>query len=371
MRILLVSPLPPPVGGIANWSDNLLNYYSNNKVRWEVFHQSSAIQSRSITSERFLDRFVGGIKDSRNILSEFRNNLETVKPDVVHITSSANLALFKDLLLIRLAAKRNISVVIHFHFGRIPELAKRNNWEWHLLKRVIKDSSRTIIVDRKSYETLIQAGFKNVVNVPNPVSIEIEEIALQRQLVPLGISKGRVIFVGHVIPGKGVFELVKACVSNPGVMELLIVGPFEVKIKNELFALAKERKNGDWINFTGSLKSGEVLNQIGYSSMLVLPSYTEGFPYVVLEAMAMGCPVIATKVGAIPDMLNITSDNPSGICVEPKNVDELSGAIATLLSDSNKAKALAKNGINRILTHYTLLRVSKQYEKIWAEALLK
>lgn len=369
MKLLLVSPLPPPIGGIASWTVNFLNYYSKNKNNWEIIHQNTAIKFRNITNINLLFRFYSGIRDTKNILTEFKSNLITFRPDVVHLTSSASLALIKDLLLTRVAKKRKISVIIHFHFGRIPELAMNKNWEWRLLCRVIKQSNTTIVIDEKSFTTLRGSGFNNVVNIPNPISCELEEIAkTNRSIHPKQIN-GKVIFVGHVISGKGIFELVKACVALTGVKELLIIGPFEDRIKDEIITLAKGRDQGNWLIFKGSLEKAEVLDHLRSASLLALPSYTEGFPNVVIEAMAMGCPVVATNVGAIPDMLDCLSEKPCGICVAPKNVDELKIAMNTLLRDSEKAKVMGENGKNRVLKHYIFSTISKHYEITWDKAL--
>jgi glycosyltransferase involved in cell wall biosynthesis len=83
----------------------------------------------------------------------------------------------------------------------------------------------------------------------------------------------------------------------------------------------------------------------------------------------MGCPVIATDVGAISEMLGINSDHTCGICVSPKNVEELSHALLTLKNDPEKAKQMGLNGINRVLANYTFTSLSQLYEQVWMNAL--
>jgi glycosyltransferase involved in cell wall biosynthesis len=84
--------------------------------------------------------------------------------------------------------------------------------------------------------------------------------------------------------------------------------------------------------------------------------------------MAMSCPVIATNVGAIPQMLDCSSDNPCGICINSHNVEELSKAIIFLLKNKEIAMIMAKNGFKRVLGNYTLSKIAKLYENIWNEA---
>lgn len=365
MKVLLLSPLPQPNGGIATWSNNVLSHYSKSNSVITIFHQNTALQSRRITNTRLFIRIIKGIKESIRIKKNLIYNLNSFSPDVIHLTSSASFALMKDLLLIRIARKKKIPVVIHFHFGRIPDLLKKKNWEWLLLKYTLKKTDYAIVIDGKSFAALEPLNKNKTVYIPNPISIELAEKAIDRKADTICKIEGRVIFVGHVTYNKGVYDLVEACVKIPEVKELFIVGPFEANIKNDLLNLAMVRDDALWLKFTGSLNYNDVINLIKQSNILILPSYTEGFPNVVLEAMALGCPVIASDVGAIPEMLGISTEKPCGICVPVKDIDKLKESIVEILSNVGKASLFGSNGIEKVLQSYTLSTVCSQYEKIW------
>ena len=287
-------------------------------------------------------------------------------PIFVHITTSASLALLKDILLIRLAARRGVPAIIHFHFGRIPVIHNSKTWEWSLLCKVISSSRQAIVIDMKSYSALLKfKQYKNITYIPNPISTKIESIAHKIDLDTVDKKKGKVIFVGHIVPNKGIFELLEATMLVPEIKELVIIGPYEESITKQLITIASQRDNGSWVKFTGNVENEEVLNYLKDSSVLILPSYTEGFPIVVLEAMAMGCAVIASEVGAIPEILNISGDKPCGICIKPRNTNELRNALSYLMSDYEKIFSLGNNGITRVLTNYTMSIIGKEYEKAW------
>ena len=367
-KLLLVSPIPPPVGGIASWSINILSYYKPNFSDWDIIHQNTAIRHHSITNKGFIQRLIGGYKNSWKIINEFNRNIISIWPDVIHITSSGSFALIKDLFLIRIAKKKCIPVVIHFHFGRIPLIVKRNGLEWSLLKLVINNCKMVIVIDQQSYNSLKDAGIKNVVNIPNPISKELE-VRAQKKIYKNLNSKIKILFVGHIIPKKGIYELLEACNLIPNIDELILIGPYENSIANELKNIAKKRDNGKWLTILGSLERSEILDYMADVTLLALPSYTEGFPNVIIEAMAMGCPIVATDVGAIPDMLGVNTVNNCGICVKPRKIDELRLSIQELINNKDYSKMIGKNGNIKVLNEYTLLKITKLYESVWQNAL--
>jgi len=371
MKVLLVSPLPPPHGGIAGWTLTILEHYRNSKFDYEIIHQDTAVRARRVTNTSLFQRIISGVCVTGRIYSSLEKQILEQKPDVIHITSSASIALLKDLLLMHLARKHNVPSIIHFRFGRIPNLQRAKNWEWYLLCKVVRQSQLSIVIDRASYNCLVESGFSNVTYIPNPVSPEIEKRAISIKLNPVPKKRGKVVFIGHIIHKKGVFELVKSSVAIPEIDELIVIGPYEKGIKHKLLTLAKERTQASWITFTGSLERNEVLNQLIDTSILVLPSYTEGFPNVIIEAMAMGCAVIATDVGAIPEMLNIDSNNPCGICIRPKKIDDLIEAFSYLSEDNGRIVAMGQNGIDRVLSSYSMSTISREYERIWQYAIDK
>jgi glycosyltransferase involved in cell wall biosynthesis len=369
MKVLLLSPLPPPHGGIAGWTLTILEHYRNSKFEYDIIHQDTAVRARRVTNTSLLLRIITGVCVTERIYSYLEKQLLEQRPDVIHITSSASIALLKDILLLRLARKHNVPCIIHFRFGRIPDLQRAKNWEWYLLCKVVRQSKLSIVIDRVSYISLMESGFNNVAHIPNPVSPDIEKRALSIKLNPVTKKRGKVVFIGHIIPNKGIFELVKASVTSPEIDELILVGPYEKKIKHKILTLAKKRTYASWLTFTGSLERNEVINQLLDASILVLPSYTEGFPNVIIEAMAMGCAVIATNVGAIPEMLNIDSKNPCGICIRPKKTDDLVEAFSYFSEDNSRIVAMGQNGIDRVLSSYTMSTISREYERIWQNAI--
>lgn len=365
MKVLLLSPLPPPFGGISSWTVSFLDFFRSQPNGVDLIHQSTAIKKRKITSNGYLIRLYFGIVESTRIIQEFKVTLKRNSPDLIHITSSASFSLIKDYCLIRIARRKNIPVIYHLRFGRIPDLYLRNNLEWKALCRIVRETSLSILVDNNSYNTLLKAGVKNITYIPNPISVEIQQKSLKIAVSKRSRRLGRLLFVGHVIRQKGIFELVRACARLTEVKELMIVGPCDETTKKKILDIAGTRNNGMWINLIGNTEREKVLEYMSESPVLVLPSYTEGFPNVIIEAMAMGCAIIATPVGAIPEIIEPTSHSPAGICIPPKDVESLENAIQELLNRDDRILAMGKSGIEKVFTRYSIQKVSEQYIAAW------
>lgn len=365
-RVLLMSPLPPPVGGIASWTINILSYLSNHNIT-NVTHLNTAIRFRRITSNNTLLRLISGLLNFNIVFFKLLLSLLRSKPDVIHLTSSASLGLFADSIYVTFARFFQIPIITHWRFGRIPVLANQHNWEWKLLSFVIKRSNSAIVIDGNSYNTLLEKGFTNVVNIPNPISPFVEQKVNSHPKEQIKRKAGSIIFVGHVIKEKGIFELVEACSTNPLINELIIIGPYEEGTKISLCDLANARDSGLWLKIIGPADNNQVLEQMQKSTILALPSYSEGFPNVVIEAMAMGCAIIATEVGAIPEIIDAMSETPCGICVPVQNIESLKKAIAFLIENPEKAEVIGKQGIDRVLNNYIPAKIFSQYQNIWKQ----
>ena len=368
MKILLLSPYPPPAGGIATWTKNLITYARVNGSRHEIIHQNTVYNLKEITRVDLWSRIIVGIRELRLIIRNLKTNVINHDPDIIHLASSASLAMVKDFFILRVAGRRGIPVVIHWRFGRIPELAVKRNWEWRLLCLIIRRSALSVVIDAKSFRTLTGKGFNNILKIPNVLGLRAQGRMDLTESFMEGKKAGSVLYVGHLIRKKGVYELVTACSGLPEVKELVMVGHYEKNIMMELSEIAGERDGGRWLNIIGEVEEDVVHRLMKEASLLVLPSYTEGFPNVIIEAMAMGCAVIGTEVGAIPEIINVSSENPCGICVPAGKVEELKNAIHSLLQSPGITRSMGRSGIDRVLANYTIEKVMLQYHSAWEQA---
>lgn len=360
MKVLLASPYGKIPGGIARWTGHIIKYYEQEgKSDCEMDLLPMGRSTFVNTHSSFFFRIKSALKDYSIILKEYKQKLKEKQYDIVHVVSSASISLLKDLYMLRLAKRFKTCAIVHFRFGRIPQLKEQNNWEWKLLYRVVREADKVVVIDSMSYNALRSCGFDNVEFLPNPVSPQVVDIIDKNRDITR--EDRTILFVGHVVKTKGVVELVEACKSIDNI-RLRFVGTVTDEMRSELSALAE---NAEWMNLVGEEPYEEVIKEMLRCDVFVLPTYTEGFPNVILESMACGCAIVTTPVGAIPEMLEEENGQQYGILVEPKEVESLRVAIMEML-DNKALKSECRNNVQkRVIERYNMNAVWHMLVKIW------
>lgn len=360
MRVLLAAPASGASGGICRWTKHVKAYYESlieKPVQLEIFDLA---RSEFIPDDiSIIPRLRLALKDYGSILKSFKGTLSRNKYDVVHITSSAGLGLIRDLLMLKMARKKSVKNIVHFRFGRIPQLFEQKNWEYRLLVKVVKRADKVIVLDKSSYESLQKNGCSNIELLPNPLSPSV-----MQAISKIGVIErepGLLLFIGHCIETKGVFELVQACkgLSN---IRLRLVGAIQNDINEQLLEMANHEQ---WLEIVGEQPYEEVIRQMLTCDVFVLPTYTEGFPNVIVEAMACGCAIVTTPVGAIPEMLETEEENQFGILTPVKDVESLNKSITSLLTSNQLKKECGDNARKRVMERYSMDAIWSRMLEIW------
>jgi glycosyltransferase involved in cell wall biosynthesis len=177
-------------------------------------------------------------------------------------------------------------------------------------------------------------------------------------------SKGEktILFVGTLRPVKGLTYLIEAMKitrdKNKDI-QLMLVGSGEERVHLEV--LIKKLKLKKCVNFIGKVPNEEVPEYMFASDVFVLPSLSEGFPNVVLEAMASGLPIVATNVGGLSEIIK---DGENGFVVEPKSPKQIAEMVLMLLEDDELRERISKNNKKRV-KDYSLESVVARLEEIY------
>jgi glycosyltransferase involved in cell wall biosynthesis len=184
-----------------------------------------------------------------------------------------------------------------------------------------------------------------------------------RETYGLPASTPVVSFVGRLDKRKGLYELLEAWkdvhVLHPDAV-LLIAG--EGPMRLEIERIVNENSLASSVILCGFQDS--VASLLSQSSMLVAPSWWEGFGYVLVEAMAARIPVVASNVSSIPE---IVVDGESGLLVEPKNPGAIAGAVCRLLENPAIAEKMGLAGRRIVEQKFTLDRMVTEFEAVICE----
>lgn len=367
IKVLFCSPYTSEEGvakgGINTWGRHVLSYYkeyaTDNVELIPISFDRSTLISESIS---VVSRVIKGLSEQSKPIKAAICKMEIEKPNLAHICTSAGYGLFRDLLLVKAAKKRNIKTVIHLHFGRIPELAKLKNWEWRLLSKVLRMCDMVIVMNKSTQNSLLAEGFTNISYLPNPLGMNIIKQITKIENTQEHVSRS-LLYVGNVYRTKGVFELVEGCSRIPHI-SLRVVGKYSPDIKLNLESIAAGTGDSSWLTFVGEITHNKVIEELQRADIFVFPSYSEGFPNVILEAMACGCPIVSSNVGAIPEMLDIDGD-ACGICFISQSADEVYNALNLLIDNTQLKRKYAYKAKKRVCNLYAMPKVWEQLVGIW------
>ncbi len=369
LKVLLVSPIPPPTSGIGTWTNNVLRA-GEADGRVELGLVDTAVRWRAVSSLSMPVRLCGGsVQAARDLVRTWRRIL-SFRPDVVHVSTSGHLACVKDLLILRMAKRHGIGRVVHYHFGRLPGIVAAGGWEWRLVQQAMALSQSVLVLNDESRRAVTAVlPQTRIVSMPNPVDVAaLDEI----QPTPYEWSSdGRptIAYLGMVLEKKGAGDLVDACTRiGDADFTLAMVGPVSEAYRSELAAVASERGMGDRLRFLGECDYATAIGYLKSSQALALPSHSEGFPNAILEAMVCGKPVVATRVGAMPEMVAAGTVQPCGICVDLGDKDGLRDAVRSLMSDPELCGVLGERGSQRARAEYSLEAVFAKLTREWDRA---
>jgi glycosyltransferase involved in cell wall biosynthesis len=253
--------------------------------------------------------------------------------------------------------------IFHFH-GLSSDFYKK----YFISRLILKNIAHTYICLTNSMKKeIISLGIpeEKVKILPNGVDTNL--------FYPLGEkNENLILFVGRVCQEKGINTLLKALTYLKTPINLAIIGPQDWNPKhfnNTLELIKKENEKGKHkIAYLGAKNREEIIEWYRKASFLVLPSQKEGFPVVIIEALACETPVIATNIGGIPEIL---PDNECGILVPSNNPKKLAEAIQFLLDKKGIRIKFGRRGRIMVEDHFSMDVVVGKLCKIYDEVISK
>ena len=235
--------------------------------------------------------------------------------------------------------------IIHCHGVDIQFLRR-----YHLSRMLLKHLAGLYIsISRQMTEDLLTLGIhrKRVVYLPNGVDTSL--------FAPQGQKEDNLLlFVGRLTANKGLHVLVKSLGHLKKSVQLAIIGPASWDHKYYLEVLESiervTQKGRHKIMYLGAMDQADTIQWYQKASLFVLPSFAEGFPVTVLEALSCETPVIASSVGGIPE---VVKEYENGILTPPNDSVALANAIQYLLENKEVRTKFGREGRKHVIKYYS------------------
>jgi glycosyltransferase involved in cell wall biosynthesis len=361
MKIGMVGNIPEPVGGAEVFTESLINGLAKNNfeiilARWkkrtfeypghsrkyiyryeDVVKISNSFKIYSVFQDpskfqpmAWLDIIIQGLKLAKIF------KIENV--DIVHCH-----LLHPEIYFSFIAAKvlrKPLVVTIHglIDFSTLPGYSRYyRRFIFKLLVFILKMTDKVVAVSEEIKEVCLRHNIKNVEKIC--CGINLDYFHPKNALKEEGI-----LYIGKVDPNKGIYVLIRAYknILDKVSDDLFLVGrglDENTRINKDMI-LTEEVKSiieSNRIHFAGRKNRVEILELINKSKVIVLPSFSEGLPLAILEAMACGKVVVASRVG---ELKQIIKDGKNGFLIEPGNAEQLSATLVKVLNNFGRYKAM-------------------------------
>ncbi len=322
MKLLLIGPLPPPIGGTSvSFKQLLTDLQEEETITVKVLNTSPQPQ-------------LGIIGKLINIPLFFLKLLRALPSfDIVSLhASNRRMIIYGSALRIICLIFRK-PLVVRIFGGSFDRFYKDASWCAHYFISLVFTSDCILLQTHKLvdfFSPIYPHSKLRWFPTSRSEIIKIEPEQTRRDI-------RRFVFVGHVKPTKGIREILKACETLKANNYLVdIYGPLQKGVTEEEINRARN------VRYQGVLEPEEVLATISTYDVLVFPTYYqgEGYPGVIIEAYMAGIPVISTYWQAIPE---IVKNGESGLLVPPKDAELLARAMQEFI-DSQEIMAHCKKG---------------------------
>lgn len=344
---LLLGPSLHAVSGVTTHVDSLLK--SRLRTEFDLAHFQVGSEGRAESAPR---------RAARLALSPFSLAAAIVRnrATIVHLNTSLNAkAYWRDLAYLLVARLCGARVVLQKHGGTLRGFC-RGPLSTAFVRATLRLADAILVLSRA--ELPEYRGIANVIHLPN--GIDCSPYLRYNRSLPAAGAPLRLVYIGRLAPGKGIDEALEALSLLRGKARLVLAGsgPDEAAFKLR----ARELGLGERVHFAGPAFGEDKARLLSRSDVLLLPSYSEGLPYALLEAMAAGVVPVVTPVGAIPE---VVQDGVHGRIVPVRDAQALARAVAALGADRAQLARMSAACRRRIAAGYSIERLAGELAGVY------
>jgi glycosyltransferase involved in cell wall biosynthesis len=334
--VLFVGAFPPPgnavLGGMITSCGILVSSTFSSRLNLDLLDStqiSNPPPKLAVRLSRAAGRFV-----------KFIGRLQRQRPDAVLLFVAVGASIVEKGAMAWYARLRGVPVIMFPRGGSVIDDCKDSAFTRAWVRWSFR-GARTIVCQSESWRdfAIDVLGF-----LPSNVAV-IRNWTATRELLDVGAnrvarheSSVRLLFLGWLEREKGIFELIEACRELAKCRRFTLDIAGEGNASAEARSLVAKHELQEVVRFRGWLRGQDLRLALTDADVLVLPSWAEGLPNAMIEAMAARLAIVVTSVGAIPELIK---DRIGGLLVEPKDARSLARALDEVVADGELRESLA------------------------------
>ena len=374
-KILMVGPFPPTVGGITTCMEQIMDSKLKGQYEFIPFTTTRPtvgvgrdVTDYSILFKMDTRQLVDAAKATFYHILSYPLVLLTKKPTVVHIHTTEYLNFWESTIYVVVSKLFLKKSIVHIHAPHFEEFYNKSGSVAKTLIRsllymadgIIVLSPKTKLFFRRIVYNCRISVISNTTEIPSNLT---RQLASNRNAP----NPVKVLFIGgEEAKRKGFYDILKAIPAVAGKCNLNILFIFAGKFDMEKQkAIHETETRHHCVKYLGFLEKDEMLRVRLASDIYILPSYAEGLPIAMLEAMASGLPVISTRVGSIPELIE---DGVNGFLIKPGDSEALAEKIVNLANDKTLRRKMGKRNVEKIRRFYSSEHFVEELSKIYANS---
>ena len=305
-----------------------------------------------------------GLKKIQTMLGAYARFLYLLvlgRVGLIHVHTASRASFWRKSYFFMLAFVFRVPAILHLHGAEFEAFYENEcgGVRRKLIRNIFDRVSRVVVLSG-AWQSWVRTISKNahIVVIFNPVLLPAAATPWDAR------QRGDVLFLGRLGKRKGTYDLLEAAAKTVGThrnLRLVFGGDGEIV---QTQARAKQLGIEDHVKMLGWIQAVERQNYLSSAMIYVLPSYNEGLPMSVLEAMAAGMPVVSTPIGGIPEAV---TDGVEGFLVAPGDVDSLADRMKHLLQDDDLARRMGEAARRKVETTFSSDVILPKLERLYIE----
>lgn len=359
INILMCGPLPQQdrFGGIST----IMASYMENPASWQKRGLSLLYQETAVSSKGVLCNSQNGRVDLLKSFSahSFFSKFKDMNIDIICMNSSRGYTLFRDLCSLRaasLAAEAKSCLFLH-HVNSVRNFLTKSEILNKKIIKLIKEVDCLLFLSQTTKDNFVA---KELANQESSFVLQTFHSYGEAQSTDIKHEdRCHIVYMGHLLESKGIVDLLKVAESlDPNQYCVDICGTGDKRIAKRIEELSDNPKS--CIKYYGYVSGEKKEDLYRKADVFCLPSYAEGMPVSLLEAMHFGCVPVVTKVGAIPEVL----DDSCALLIDPGDVKGLHAALQRARERYNKLAPCAISRANEYTFEKHVDALAKVFKQI-------